>query len=145
MKLDFHEEGCESKIKLKPYATIPTGTDISLWIEKHCYFQNIIIINTAGALRRPLTYDNHPSNPIESTFCSPSRKAQNDSRRTRATSDELTWTNIERQINNKTERQKDSKTKRQKIRKTERQKDRKTVRQGRPTIPHLLIPSEKSQ
>ena len=42
-------------------------------------------INTGGALRRPLTYDNHSF----ATFCSPPlRKAQSDSRRTGTTSNE---------------------------------------------------------
>ena len=47
---------------------------------------------------------NHPIQPIPSTFCSlSSRKAQNDYKRTRRTSDELKWTKTETQINNKTE------------------------------------------
>ena len=58
---------------------------------------------------------NPPIQPIPSTFCSlSSRKAQNDYKRTRRTSDELKWTKTETQINNKTERQ-DRNTKERKI------------------------------
>ena len=55
----------------------------------HTIFVSTIFISTEGALRKLLTNNNHPSIPSDPIhFCSPSpRKAQNDSRRTKTTSD----------------------------------------------------------
>ena len=38
----------------------------------HIVFVSTILISTEGAFRRLLTNDEHPSPPIQSTFCSPS-------------------------------------------------------------------------
>ena len=90
------------------------------------------------AISNRLTYDNHPSIPLQSTFCSTTpQKAQYDSRNTRTACDELGWTKTEIQSDKKTDRQKDSQTTRQtdkktggqKYRKAERQEDRKAERQ----------------
>ena len=53
------------------------------------------VISTEDARTRLLTYDDHPSHPLQSTFClTTSQKAQYDSRNTRVTSDEIRWTKM---------------------------------------------------
>ena len=87
-----------------------------------CKISWLLFIITEGALRRPMTHDNHPikPNPISSVSHKASKSSkQIDLSQHQMTSDDLNW-----QKDRKTKRQRDKKNK-----KTERRKDRKTKRQ----------------